>query len=381
MSASRSEDRRTRAAGRAQAKGRARAKGRRSARRSLRERARNPFVWAGLLLASVVGATVWLGTGCGGWDVREPLMRNAPEVDEAIARMDAGDYDEAAALLQDYLGTGACADGEMGVPLKARKRADGTFDLGLVLFHLGEKYGARFGDEELPAEGAMEAPEIDERRTSAIDCALKVVLAIAGDSTVAADLRARAHYLAGNLELLRKQYQAAVDHYDRALQLIPGIAADADGDPLGRDAAWNRAIALRRLQENPDAAPPDAEPDGDPDADPDGGDEGDAGDAGGEDPQDQSSDGGADDASSSPDAGDGEQDKPESESGDEPESPENEGDDGDKQQGPIAESGEESPEQSRMRMILDELEDAPTYQQAEAKRRRGSQSRRVMEDK
>jgi hypothetical protein len=341
----------------------------------LRERLQHPYVWLGLLLSCLVGAMVWLGTGCGGWDPREPFMRNAPEVDEAIAEMDAGNYGQAAQLLTDYLGTGKCKDGEIDVSDNAWKKADGVFDLGLVLFSLGEKYGARFGEEEQPAEGTMEPPEIDERRASAIDCALDVVNVIAGDKTLPADLRARAHYLSGNLSFLRREYQKAVDAYDLALQLIPGVAEDADSDPIGRDAAWNRAIALRRLQENPDAGQPDAEPDG--------GGEGEQGDGGGQDEQSQDQSG---DQEQDQDAG-GDEEQEQDAGGDEQEEPQPQSGDGDEEEeqqpdmGPIAEAGEEDPEQTRMRLLLEELEEAPTYQQEEAKRARSGRAPRVLEDK
>lgn len=338
----------------------------------LRARLESPYVWLGLLLCCVVGAMVWLGTGCGGWDVREPLMRNAPEVDEAIARMDAGDYTRAAELLQDYLGTGKCAEGEMGVPPRIRERPDGTFDLGLVLFGIGEKFGERFGEEDKPAEGTVEPAEIDEQRDHAINCALSVVQAIAGDPGVPGELRARAHYLAGNLSFLRREYEKAVEAYDQALQIVPGIDEDADGDQIGRDAAWNRAIALRRLQEQPDAGEPDAEPDG--------GGDGEQGDGGGEDQQDQqdqqNQDGGGDQQQ---DQEQGDEEEQDAGGGDQEQQAQNEPKP--KDMGSMAESGEEAPEQARMRMMLEELEDAPTYQQEEARRLRGSRARRVLEDK
>ncbi len=64
-------------------------------------------------------------------------------------------------------------------------------------------------------------------------------------------LRARARYLEGNLEFLDGEYEDAVQAYDRALLLAPG-SVDA-GDSIGRDAAWNRAIALRRIEDKKDA--------------------------------------------------------------------------------------------------------------------------------
>lgn len=340
----------------------------------LRAQLQKPYVWLGLLLCCVVGAMVWLGTGCGGWDPREPFMRNAPEVDEAIAQMDAGNYGHAAELLANYLGTGKCQEGEIGVPPRVRERPDGTFDLGLVLFAIGEKYGERFGDEDKPAEGSMEPAEIEPQRDHAIACALAVVQAIAGDTNVPGELRARAHYLAGNLSFLRREYQKAVDAYDLALQIIPGIAEDADGDQVGRDAAWNRAIALRRLQEQPDAGEPDAEPD----AEPDGGGDGEQGDGGGEDEQPQDQDAGGDQEQQQ-DQGDEEQDAGGGE--EEQQAANEEKKDKPEDMGSIAESGEESPDQASMRMMLEELEDAPTYQQEEARRQRGARARSVLEDK
>lgn len=354
----------------------------RAAKKSLRERLLHPVIWVVLLLASLAGAVVWLGSGCGGWDPQEPFMRNAPEVDEAIRLMDAGDYGNAAAVLERYLDTEKCNEGEISVPASARKKPDGTFDLGLTLFYIAEKYGKRFGEEEVVDDGASEPAEPDERRTAHIDCALDVVTAIAGDAAVPAELRARAFYLAGNLEFLRREYDKAVEHYDEALRLVPGIAADADGDPLGRDAAWNRAIALRRLQDN-DAGAPDAEPD----AEPDGGGEGDQGDGGGEDEQEQSPDGGgSDDAGSGDeeeaDAGGspGEDQEEDAGSGDEEEDERAAGEPKE-EQGPIAESGEPESDDARMRSILEELGDAPTYQQEAAKRGQSGKRRRVLEDK
>ena len=48
----------------------------------------------------------------------------------------------------------------------------------------------------------------------------------------------------------------------QALRMAPGMS-DA-GDPVGRDAAWNRAIALRRIEDQKDAGNDAAPPDGSP---------------------------------------------------------------------------------------------------------------------
>src|SRR5262249_54951704 len=128
------------------------------------------------------------------------------------------------------------------------------------------------------------------------------------DPQVPIELRARAYYLAGNLEFLLQKYEDAVKEYDQALALVPGVHADAGGDGLGRDAAWNRAIALRR-QEQHDSGP-DSSPDADdkPDSSPpDAGSEGSSGNEGGE--KGEGGNGG-NDGGAKPDAGNDGGDKP-----------------------------------------------------------------------
>jgi tetratricopeptide (TPR) repeat protein len=326
-----------------------------------------PLFWLLLLLACGAGAAGWLA-GCGGWDPTEPFERNAPDVDRAIELIDSGQFESAEQVLETYLTTGECNEGVIGLPPAVRDKHNGSFDLGLTLFYMAEKYGARFGDEE-SADAGPEQEQLDAKRGSEIDCALIVVIAIASDAKVPPDLRARAFYLAGNLDFLRKQYEKAVEHYDLALAIVPGLYPEAGGDSIGRDAAWNRAIAMRRIQEQDDAgadAEPDAEPDAQPDAEPDGGDDG--GDDGGGD--DGGEDGGGDDAG---------------DDGGEPDAGQDGGEDEKEQPPPEPEEQEQPPpqsQQSQMDRLLDELEEAPTYQEQDAKnrasRRRG---RQVMEDK
>ncbi|APR83752.1 Hypothetical protein A7982_09101 [Minicystis rosea] len=270
-------------------------------------------VWGGALAVASIAAV----SGCNGWDPRQPFERNAPEVDEAIHELDAGKPQNAETLLEQYLGTGPCrADAGIAVPDAIRQKHAGSFDLGLTLFQLGERYGHRFGDEE-GSDGGADEEALMAKRSMEIDCALAIVHAIAQDPKVPTELRARARYLAGNLELLRRKYEEAVKEYDQALALVPGILEEAGGDGIGRDAAWNRAIALRRQQELQDAGTdaPDAS-DGDDgsdgsdaadgsdgsdaadasdgnDAGPDSGDGGDGGDGDGG-PQDGGGDGGQD---------------------------------------------------------------------------------------
>jgi hypothetical protein len=359
---------------------------------------------AGLAFAVVTAAALGpaLSAGCS-WDPRNPFERNAPEVEDAIKLIESGQYESAEQILGRYLGTGVCGgDAGLALPDTVREKSNGAFDLGLVLFHIAEKYGGRFGEEESPGDTAGGPPGSGQppgaapndpqaaKRTQEIDCALLVVKAIANDPKVPVELRARAQYLAGNLEFLRKRYEESVKEYDLALTLIPGIPDDAGGDGIGRDAAWNRAIALRRILDQKDAGndadsdAPDSDdadsdaPDGDGgDAGNDGpdGDSGDAGDDGGNDggkgdAGDQSADGGAQDGgdAGAQDAGDA--------------GPKDSGsDDKDQPQPEPTTKQPVSPDSLQDDRILDHLEEAPSYQEEEAKKRAAGRRRPKMEDK
>ena len=300
----------------------------------------------------MTAALVLLGlAGCDRLD--RVFTRHSPAVDQALEALDAGDAGAATELLEKYLSTGKCENGKIGTPDLVPQRPAASFDLGLALFQLGERFGRRFGEEE-SAPGASGDEAALARRSQEVDCALSILRALAPDRTISPDLRARIHYLAGNLEFLRREYRAAIAEYDQALGLIPGLAGDA-GDSIGRDAAHNRALALRRVEEQdkndagPDASPP---PDAAPDAPPDGGDEGGEG------------DGGADAADHSPDSGGG-------------------GKDAAPDQGGSPDSGEQNPPEpadaapppkdqppptaNQDERVLDMLEQAPTLQQEQAK--------------
>jgi Ca-activated chloride channel family protein len=296
--------------------------------------------------------------------------RHSPAVDEAISAFDAGDAGAAVSLLETYLSTGKCEKGEIGLPEPVRTRPNASFDLGLGLFKLAEQFGRRFGEEDVdPDAEAPGADELSSKRSAEVDCALRLMRAIAGDATVPAELRARAYYLAGNLDFLRKDYRTAVKSYDAALKLVPALPPDA-GDSVGRDAAHNRSIALRRIKEEddrkdaepPDAGPPDAgEPDaGEPDAGP-------------PDAGDQEQDGGAPEPQ--PDAG-----------------PPDSGNDGDQQQKAPPEQPQPSPDAPEPQpaprqdanqddRILEQLERAPTVQEHDAKNRALTGRTSGMEDK
>jgi Ca-activated chloride channel homolog len=298
----------------------------------------------------------WLLVGCA--KERNRLwMRNAPAVDEAIAAYDAGDAGTAVSLLEQYLATGKCEQGNIGAPESVRSKPNAGFDLGLGLFKLGEQYGQRFGEEE-PSGDAGKNPEAEaakEKRSSEVECALRIVRIIAADGSVPIDLRARAHYLAGNLEFLRGDYESAVKGYDASLALIPGLPVDGGGDGIGRDAAYNRAIALARIEDEKKDAGPDAPPDASPDSgQPDGGEQPDSGEPDGGDKKDQPKD---EPDGGQPDAG--KQNPPQDQDGGQP--------DAGKQ--PEPQNQPQQPPKNQDDRILDMLERAPSVQQQDAKNR------------
>ena len=185
------------------------------------------------------------------------------------------------------------------------------------------------------------------KRHAQIECARRVVQAIVDDESQPGELRARAHYLEGNLAFLDGDYEDAVRAYDRALVLSPG---EVDGgDPVGRDAAYNRAIALRRIEDDKKDGGSDAAADASGDASRES-------DGGRDNPKDS---GGRDGASGEKDAGEN--------SGKDAEPPQPPPDAGEPP--PPREAGAPPPpstdEDQRM---LDQLESAPTLQQEEAKR-------------
>jgi hypothetical protein len=318
-------------------------------------RARERAVVIAALFAQSVGIAA-----CG-WNPRRPFDRESPAVNQAIAALDAGDATAAANVLEDYLLTGRCKEGSIGAPASVTEHANGGFDLGLALFRVGEAFGRRFGDEEVklddnaaPAappsapKGGAPGDEAKQRRSAQIACALQIVRAVAESTAQPIELRARARYLEGNLQFLGTDYEEAVAAYDKAIALSPG-EVDA-GDPVGRDAAWNRAIALRRIEDKKDAgndaAPPDASNDGasSPDASepdsgkPDGGNEGGAPD-GGREPPDSGPDDAGEDSGPPPPPRDASAPPP------------------------------PPPKASQDERILDQLENAPTVQQEDAKKR------------
>jgi hypothetical protein len=313
----------------------------------VRGRARN---LAAACVACVVPAFV---VACG-WDPSRPFDREAPSVTRAIRDLDGGDAGAATAALEDYLSTGSCKDGNIGTPDLLKTRPDGTFDLGLSLFKMGEQFGRRFGEEEV--QGGTSGDTHDQRHAQ-VECARRLAEIVAADPATSPSLRPRARYLEGNLAFLDGAYEDAVRAYDEALVLAPGMVDG--GDEIGRDAAYNRSIALRRIEDKKDAgndaSPPDASHDGASDASssPDGG----------SGPKDASS-GGQDGSKGGDDAGHEPPDRPDA-------APE-----------PPREAGPPPPPQSTNEdeRMLDQLENAPTLQQEEAKRA-GKKRVRGMADK
>jgi tetratricopeptide (TPR) repeat protein len=319
-----------------------------------------------------------------GWDPTRPFDRESPQVNEALRYYDAGEAGAAAELLQDYLTTGACQEGNIGTPSRLRERPNGAFDLGLVLFKMGEAYGHRFGEEESDA-GFLD-PNLKAMRAGQVECALRIVRAVAEDPSQPIPLRARARYLEGNLLFLVADYEEAVKAYDKALELAPGmgdagpIGANLDGghvtyapDPIGRDAAWNRAIALRRIEAKKDAGQDAAPSDG-------------GGDGNGDQNQNKDGGNGQNDAGNddTKDAGGGDDDNKKDAGGNE-----DAGDDknkkNDEPQNDEPDAGPPPPpppsRQSQDERILDQLENAPTVQQEAAKRHAKSRKVRGMVDK
>lgn len=318
---------------------------------------------------------------CSGWDPSRPFEREAPEVRESITHLgDAGDAQAAMGILEEYLVTGQCKEGNIGTPNRVRERPNGTFDLGLALFKIGEAFGRRFGDEEIDG-GHMDGP-LKTMRQEKVECGLRIVRAIATDPSQPIDLRARARFLEGNLCFLDQRYEDAVKAYDQSLELIPGMtdsgpigavdsgraAAASVADTLGRDTAWNRAIALRRIEDKKDAGK-----DGGDDGGGDGGGDSGSNDGGGDKNDDGGngkSDGGNNkDSGAQPDAG--------KDGGDDPQK----NDDNKPKEDPKDAGPPPPSRQNQDERMLDQLENAPTVQQEAAKKQAGKKRVRGMSDK
>lgn len=314
-------------------------------------------------------------SGCESAAVDRVFTRHSPDVDEAIEalRVDAGAAEQ---KLTKYLGIGPCENGNIAASSALADKAQASFDLGLALFRVAERFGGRFDAD--PARAVDDAALL-ARRSEEVSCALSVVQQVAHRPALPIELRAEAHYLLGNLEFARREYKAAVASYDRALELIPGDEATT-ALAVGRDAAHNRALALRLAEENKPEPPPDA---GAPPPS-------DAGSQQQDEPQDQKD---------PKEEQEQNKDQQEQQDQEQPEQQDQEEQNKDQQSSdqaknePQPDQEQKAPEQresappeqkamsrSQDEKMLDQLERAPTVQQEYARAQRG-RMRRVVEDK
>ncbi|HXS18837.1 MAG TPA: hypothetical protein VN764_16675, partial [Polyangiaceae bacterium] len=338
--------------------------------------------------------------------------RKAPAVEEAIAALTDGQPDAATQALIAYLETGPCEEGVIGVGDRARKYADAAYDLALAFSRTTDAHkpaaqdpAAQLAQGQIPGlpsaspAGPSPAQGADgSAPTAHIDCALRLLAPLGPNESLAVALRARSFYLAGNLELSRAQFEPAVSYYDQALLLSPGVAP-GQGDALGANIAFNRALALRLQKEQEEKQKQEQEQnkdeqDKDESQSKDQKDESQDQPKDQEKPQDQPQDQQPDegqkdqeqpsDNQSSPDQKQP-QEQPEASQDqkdqagkpDEPEAPDQE------QEARSAQAPPQSDNQSRDERMLDLLEQAPTLQQHEAQKARaaGVRGRATMEDK
>ncbi|MGZ3422391.1 MAG: hypothetical protein ACXVEE_31290, partial [Polyangiales bacterium] len=225
-----------------------------------------------LRLAAVVVPIV-LVTACS-YDFGKLFMRDDPQVEEARAILEASalgqeaDLPSARSDLEQVLTFHCESDGGRDLVID---RPGASIDLGLLMFRTSELIGRRFGDEEVDAG----TPEADEQlmaaRVKELDCAQLFLMRLADDPATDPKIALRARYLLGNFAFLSRRYSDAIARYDSVLTAHPARgteAADAgppeDEDAIARAASWNRAIALKRLEDQksdagsdtPDTSPP-----------------------------------------------------------------------------------------------------------------------------
>jgi Ca-activated chloride channel family protein len=329
------------------------------------------------------------------------FVRHSPAVDDAIRSLDAGDSTSAADVLQKYLSTGECTGDKFSTPESVRTYTNASLDLGLALFRVAERFGARFGDDPKaaaalgagnlgnpgaplpgapgPGNPATQTPpgpgDPGARRSEGIDCALRVVRIVAADASASIELKAKAEYLTGNLEFLRASYKDAVSAYDAALKLLPARKEDGE-QSVGARAAWNRAIALRRIEEEekkPDAGKPPQQ-DGGPPQRQDGGKKDDD-----KKDDDKKDDDKKDDDKKNDDKKDDDKKDDDKKDDDKKNQPDQNKDD--KKEPEKQDQKKPSPSLSQDERMLDNLEQAPTVQQEDAKRRANRVRVIGMEDK
>jgi Ca-activated chloride channel family protein len=298
------------------------------------------------------------------------FTRAAPDVERAVAALNANDAGIAEQLLTGYLGTGECQAGRIGSPPLVAERPEASFDLGLALFRVAERFGARFGEETGPTKDQA----LLGKRSEEVSCASSILDQVLVRQDIALDLRAHAHYLSGNLEFLRHNYKAAVAAYDKALALVPGDEAET-ADRIGRDAAHNRALALRYEQENekspepPDAGPPPEQPDGGQPQKNDDKNDDQQNDDQKKDPQDQNQDDQKQDQQNQDQ--DQQQDPQDQAQNQDQQQDQQQGGGQQEQQQPQQQQQQASPSLRQDDKVLDKLERAPTVQQHQARVQQG----------
>ena len=196
-----------------------------------------------------------------GWNPSRPFEREAPAVNEALAELDAGDASSAASRLEDYLSTGPCKDGNIGTPERAqapggrdvRPRARRSFASASASVGASEKRRSTTEPTKACAPSAM-------RRSSA-----RAASSMRSPTTAAS----RPSYgLGRSTSTGTSRSSTATTRAPCARTTARSFSrpATADAaDSVGRDAAWNRAIALRRIDDKKDAGA-DASPDSGQDA-------------------------------------------------------------------------------------------------------------------
>ena len=175
-------------------------------------------------------------TGCG-WNPSQPFERKAPEVERALLALDAG---EAGTPRRSSRGTSrpdpaeTAASGIRQVATdhpsaSLRPRPQPLSDWANATAFASAKRRLRTDAGPTPEEQALA-----EQRTRKSSARSGRCSRSPRTTRVPIDLRARAHYLAGNLEFLRGQYEEAVRHYDEALKLVPGVAGRRRSGRQGR---------------------------------------------------------------------------------------------------------------------------------------------------
>jgi len=351
-------------------------------------------------------------------EVDQVFERKSPVVEDAILALSRGEHEQATKKLIEYLETGPCEAGVIGVGDRARKYADASYDLALTFASAGAPGADKKPDADkkapmdpsvalsqgqipglspTPAAPPGAPPGQPEAPDPQLDCALRLLAPLGPNEALPTALRARALYLAGNLELARSQFEPAVSFYDQAILLAPGV--DDPGDPVGKQIAYNRALALRLLKEQKekeeqeqDEQNKDQSDESEKKDDPESKDE--------EQKDDEQKQDEEKDKKDDPASNEDEQKKPDEPQKDpsgeeepkdeqakqdqsEPPEPSDEGQPQDQQQANQAQQAPRSDDQARNERMLDLLEQAPTLQQHDAQQRKGQaiRGRPTMEDK